>query len=57
MHFNQRPRGPGATTARSPPPLLRRAGAELAAQGSGGGYLWAVLIARIYEVFPLLCTL
>ena len=28
-----------------------------ATQALTGVYLWAVLIARIYEVFPLLCPL
>jgi hypothetical protein len=34
-----------------------RAGPAGATQTPGAHYLWAVLIARIYEVFPLLCPL
>ena len=53
--------------ARPPPPLLRRARAQLTAALSphrpragsndlAARYAWARLLARIYEVFPLVCS-
>jgi hypothetical protein len=41
----------------SPSPLPQPAQTEVLPKHSPARYLWAVLIARIYEVFPLRCPL
>ena len=45
---------PGATTA--PPPPIAEPAAE-PAHRRAARYAWALLLARIYEVFPLVCPL
>ena len=41
----------------APPPAAEGAAAEEPAHRAAARYLWAILLARIYEAFPLLCPI
>ncbi len=46
---------PSALEPETPHPAHRASSADTAPPRPPGSYLWAALLARIYECFPLLC--